>query len=160
MYESGKCFWNSGYFITSIDFLVEQYKVLAPKIYEAVSKGNYDQAEATHFDRAIIEKVDLSNAVVIKTDMGWSDPGTLYALKEALEKNKEDNITTGNVVELNTKDSLLYNLEEGKLVAAIGLKGMVVVNTPDALVVVPKEEVVNITNLVKKLREEGQNKFL
>jgi len=160
MFSSGKAYWNPGYFITSVEFLLDQYKTLAPDIYKAVTSGNYSEAEETHFDRAIIEKVDLSKAVVIKTNMGWSDPGTLYALKEALADTTEENVTLGNITELNTSDSLLYNLEKDKLVTAVGLKGMVVVNTKDALVVAPKEEVVNISNLVKKLKTEGKERYL
>ena len=160
MYKSGNYFWNPGYFITSIEFLSDQYKTVSPGIYKDVSEGNYEKAEAIHFDRAIAEKLDLRQAVVIKTNMGWSDPGTLYALKEALAKTKEDNVAVGNVSCLNTTDSLLYNLEKNKLVAAVGLNGMVIVNTPDALVVVSKEEVVNITKLVKQLKKEGKEIYL
>lgn len=160
MFDSGEYFWNPGYFITSIEFLESQYKTLAHDTYEAVSSGVYETAEAIHFDRAIIEKVDLSRAVVIKTDMGWSDPGTLYALKEALAESEDECIARGNVSFMDCSDSLLYNLEDKKLVTAIGLKGMVVVNTPDALIVVPKDEVVKITKLVGQLREEAKNTYL
>lgn len=160
MFKSGDYFWNPGYFITSIEFLLDQYKNLALEIYENVKNGNYEKAEAIHFDNAIIEKIDLNKAVVIKTNMGWSDPGTLYALKEALEKSKKENVVNGNVSELNCTDCLIYNLEKEKVITGVGLKGMVIVNTPDALVVVPKDEVVNITKLVKKMREEGKNSYL
>lgn len=160
MYRSGEYFWNPGYFITSLEFLLNQYKNLAPGIYKNVKERNYGEAEAIHFDEAIVEKVDLSKAIILKTNMGWSDPGTLYALKEALEKSSEANVTQGQVVTLNTRDSLLYNLEEGKIMAALGLEGIVVVNTPDALIVVPKDEVVNITKLLNKMKEEGLKKYL
>ncbi|OIO06896.1 hypothetical protein CO115_05130 [Candidatus Falkowbacteria bacterium CG_4_9_14_3_um_filter_36_9] len=160
MYRSGSYFWNPGYFITSIDFLIKQYRKLAPKIYNNIKEGNYNECEPIHFDSAIIEKMDLSQAAVLKTNMGWSDPGTLYALKEALEESREDNVIRGTAVVLNTSDSLIYNLEKKKLIAVIGLRGMVVVNTPDAMVVAHKDEVVNITNLVKKMKEEGLNKYL
>lgn len=160
MFKSGEWFWNPGYFITSINFLIEQYKMLAPATYDNVKSGNYDGAEANSFDRAIIEKVDLSRAVVIKTTMGWSDPGTLYALKEALAKDVQENVTDGLVTSFNTSDSLIYNFEKEKIVATVGLNGVVVINTPDALVVVSKDEVVHITDLVKKMRAEGNNKFL
>lgn len=160
MFESGQYYWNPGYFITSIEFLQDRYKNLAPEIYQAVNSGNYEQAEATHFDRAIIEKVDLSHAIIIKTNMGWSDPGTLYALKEALEKQKDDNICKGNVSSYNTKDSLLFNFEDNKILAAVGLSGMIVVNMKDALIVVPKDEVVHITDLIKQLRAENKKEFL
>ena len=92
--------------------------------------------------------------------MTWSDPGTLYALKEALEASNEENVCVGKVSVMDTRDSLIYNLEENKLVTAIGLDGMVIVNTPDALVVVPRDEVVKITDLVKKLREESHHQYL
>lgn len=160
MFASGNYFWNPGYFITSVKFLLDCYKNLAPDIYENVSSGNYKQAPKIDFDSAIIEKVNLSNAIVVKTDMGWSDPGTLYAMKEALEFSHEENVVIGQVTELNSSDCLFYNTEEGKLIAGVGLKGMVVVNTPEALIVVPKEEVVNVTSLIKKIKEEGLDKYL
>ncbi len=160
LFESGQAYWNPGYFITSIEFLLDRYKTIAADIYEAVSTGNYEQAEAIHFDRAIAERIDKNQAVVIKTDLGWSDPGTLYALKEALASNLDENVIQGEVTGLDCKDCLLYNFEKDKIVAGIGLEGMVIVNTNDALVIVPKEEVVKITDLVKKMRDEGKGKYL
>lgn len=160
MYASGQFFWNPGYFITSVDFLLARYQELAPETYTCVCSGNYSQAEAIHFDRAIIEKVDLSKAVVLKTDMGWTDPGTLYALKKALEEHGEANVIQGKVSLLNTKDSLLYNLDKNKILTGVGLNGMVVINTPDALIVVPKEEVINVTSLVKQMQQEGLEEYL
>lgn len=160
MFANGEYAWNPGYFITSIEFLSSLYQQLAPNIYNDVKNNNYEQAEALHFDQAIIEKVDLDKAVVIKTDMGWSDPGTLYALKEALAKSADENVVQGEVSELDCSDCLLYNSENNKIVTGVGLHGMVVVNTPDALVVVPKDEVVNITNLVKKMRAAGKETYL
>ena len=160
MFKSGEYYWNPGYFITSADFLLKQYKILAPETYLAVTSGNYGQAEKISFDEAIIEKVDLKDAVVLKTNMGWSDPGTLYALKEALQKTSQENIVKGLSALLETEDSLIYNLEEGKLVAGVGLKGMVIVNTPDALIVAPKDEVVKITKLIEKMKSAGLNKYL
>lgn len=160
MFKSGNYFWNPGYFITSVEFLSNQYQNLAPEIYHNVFNDNYEKAEIINFDKAIIEKVDLSSAVVIKTNMGWSDPGTLYAMKEALEESSRSNVVSGKVSHLNSTDCLLYNLEPDKLLTAVGLSGMVVVNTPDAILVVPKDEVVNISNLVKKLKLEDYNDYL
>lgn len=160
MFDSGLWYWNPGYFVTSAEFLYSQYEDLAAHILEKVQSGKYEEAEQTSFDRAIIEKVNLKNAVVVKTNMEWSDPGTLYALKEALESESGDIISQGEVAALNSSDCLLYNFEKNKILAGVGLRGMVVVNTEDALVVVPKDEVVNITSLVKKMREEGRTAYL
>lgn len=160
MYKSGNYFWNSGYFMTSVDFLYNCYKKLAPEIFKGVIGGKYEKCPKLSFDTAVIEKVDLTNAVVLKTNMGWSDPGTLYALKEALEQSSEANVTKGKVMDFETKDSLIYNLEDKKIVATVGLDGMVVVNTPDALVVVHKDNVVKISELIKKMKEKKMDKYL
>jgi len=161
MFKSGNFFWNPGYFVTSVKFLLDQYRSFAPGIYRAIFSGRYSEAEAVHFDRAIIEKVDLENAVVIKTNMGWSDPGTLYALKEALEETRNSNVETGTVASLDCLDCLLFNLENEKVMAAVGVNGLVIVNTSDALIVVHKDEVQKVTDLVKKMKEaEKFKKFL
>ncbi|MBD3248091.1 hypothetical protein GF382_02270 [Candidatus Falkowbacteria bacterium] len=160
MYKSGDHLWNPGYFITSVSFLLDCYKRLSPQIYQAVIHGKFEQSPAMHFDEAILEKIDLSRAVVIKTNMGWADPGTLYALKEALEEKRSDNVMNGRVVAYNCEDTLLYNLEKGKVMAAIGLSGIVAVNTEDALLLVHRDEVSHITKLVKKMREEGMEEYL
>jgi mannose-1-phosphate guanylyltransferase len=160
MYKSGDYFWNPGYFITSSGFLLKCFEKLAPKIYSAVIQDRYKNCPKFSFDAAVIEKINLRDAVVIKTNMGWSDPGTLYALKEALEGSSEANVEKGKIVSLDTSDSLIYNLEDKKIVAAVGLKGMVVVNTEDALVVVPKDEVVKISELVKEMKKKRMEKYL
>ncbi len=160
MYKSGEYFWNPGYFVTSADFLLDCYKKLAPEVYQAIIQDKYEKCPKINFDAAIIEKVNLSNAVILKTNMGWSDPGTLYALKEALEETSEANVTKGEVADFETTDSLIYNLEKGKVVATVGLKGMVVVNTPDAIVVTHKDGVVRISELVKEMKKRRMNKYL
>jgi mannose-1-phosphate guanylyltransferase len=160
MFKSGEYYWNPGYFITSVEFLHDCYKKLAPEIHKCVTKGKYETCQKLSFDNAIIEKVDLSGAVILKTNMGWSDPGTLYALKEALEKSSDSNVVKGNVVDFETTDSLVYNFEPGKVVTTVGLKGMVVVNTKDAIVVVHKDDVVRISNLVKEMKVRKLEKYL
>ena len=160
MYKSGEYFWNPGYFVSSVDFLSQCYQKLAPEIYQCVMSEKYEKCPKLSFDEAVIEKVNLENAVVLKTNMGWSDPGTLYALKEALEESSDKNVEKGEVINFKTQDSLVYNLEKNKIVTTVGLKGMVVVNTPDALVVVHKDDVVQISSLVKEMRAKKMDKYL
>jgi mannose-1-phosphate guanylyltransferase len=154
MYKSGDYFWNPGYFVTCSEFLLECFKKLAPKIYEAVVYDKYENSPKLSFDTAVIEEIDLKSAIVLKTNMGWSDPGTLYALKEALEESSEANVEKGKIVSLETSDSLVYNLEDKKIMATVGLKGMIVVNTEDALIVVHKDNVVKISELVKEMKKD------
>ncbi len=177
MFKSKEWLWNSGYFIMDLDFALSLYEKLQPKMYKYLQKIErdvgtkkekgtlkkvYPMLEKIHFDNAIAEKVTPNQAVVIKADLGeWSDPGTLYALKEALIKKKLDNFVKGNVITLNTSDSLLINEEKSKLLATIELEGFVIVNTKDVLLVVPKDKVREVSDLIKEVElNSSLKKFL
>ena len=159
IFESGEYFWNPGYFISSIKFLNDQFQKLAPEMCQSV-KNDYAHAPKISFDQAIIERIDLSNAVILKTNLGWSDPGSLYALKEALQKSQDENVIQGKVFNLDSQDCLVYNFEDKKLLTTVGLEGQVVINTRDALIVVPKDKVKQITELLEKLEQEGLAEYL
>ena len=171
MFASGQYLINTGYFIGTVDFFLDKFEQLAHDIYRKTKQVAleedlikaaeiYNAIAKIHFDNAIAEKIELNEAIVLKTDMGWSDPGTLYALKEALQAIPTDNIIKGDVVNLYSEDCLVYNLRENKLVATVGLSGIVVVNTEDALIVVHKEKVREVTKLVEKVEEEGRHQYL
>jgi len=169
MFSSGEWLWNPGYFVFDIDFVLSLYEKHMPEMLqklqdmvgdEALVAAQYPTLEALNFDKAIVEKIDPSQAVVLKVDLGWSDPGTLYALKEALTDTREENYVKGNVVLENTEDCLVYNGEKEKLVATVGLEGLVVVNTPDALLVCAKDAVPNIKELLDNMEAQGLSKHL
>lgn len=177
MFESGKWFWNSGYFILDLDFAISLYEKFQPDMYKKLVKIErgvgttqekvvvgkiYPTLEKIHFDNAIAEKVSSKQAVVVKADLGeWSDPGTLYALKEALIKKKDENLIKGNVSVFETKDSLLINEERSKLLATVGLEGFIVVNTKDVTLIVPKDKVREVSNLIEDLeKDEKLKKYL
>lgn len=175
MFASGKWTWNPGYFVTSIDFVLSLYRKYQPKMFSKLEKiaASFDTAEessivseiyptmeSVHFDTAILENTKPEDAVVLKIDMGWSDPGTLYALKEALQESRESNVTKGKTFTLDCKDCLVYNEEKDKLVSAVGLEGFVIVNTHDASIVVHKERVIDVKDLVKELQANEHAEFI
>lgn len=154
--------WNTGYFVTTISFVQEQYRQRQPEMWQTLSeieatigtdayeetlKAKYSQLAEISFDDAVLQYVDPDQALVLYAKMGWSDPGTLYALKEAINSDPEANVTQGLVVDKESKDCLVYNYESDKLVVAAGLEGMIVVNTEDAILVVHKDDI----PLVKKI---------
>jgi mannose-1-phosphate guanylyltransferase len=177
MFASGTWDWNPGYIVEDLDNALGLYEQHVPEIYKKLLKiynalGTKDEAKTIaavyptmpkiHHDNAIAEQIKPEDAVVVRCDMGWSDPGTLYALKEALTKLEEDNlhIGVGKVTTLDTSDTLVVNEEPHKIVATIGLSGMVVVNTADAIIVVPKTEILKVSNLVNQLADNPKtNKF-
>jgi len=169
MFVSGSWFWNPGYFVTDLDFLLSLYRTHQPELYHALAdmmqdaarlESEYVSLPAMSFDQAIIEKIELSQAVVLPVDLGWSDPGTLYALKEALHPETSDILCVGNVCELDSTDSFVFNEESHKVVSVIGLDGMIVVNTKDALLVCHKDRVPDIKVLLAKLESEGKQHYL
>jgi mannose-1-phosphate guanylyltransferase len=103
------------------------------------------------FDDAIEEKTSLDEAVVLHGKMGWSDPGTLYALKEAINPDTSENVVKGLVQAYESQDCLLYNYEPGKLIAVVGLEGMIVVNMADAILVVHKDDIPLVKQMVNDL---------
>ncbi|MFZ2664503.1 MAG: sugar phosphate nucleotidyltransferase, partial [Patescibacteria group bacterium] len=172
MFKSKEWLWNSGYFIMDLDFALSLYEKLQPVMYKDLQKIEksigtkrelnalkkiYPTLEKIHFDNAIAEKISTDQAVVVKADLGeWSDPGTLYALKEALIKKKKDNLVIGNVFSLETKDSLLINEERSKLLTTVGLDGFIIVNTKDVLLVVPKDKVREVSDLIKGIESDSK----
>ena len=166
MFASGKYCWNTGYFVTTTSYVQGAYRQFQPGMYQGLSEiqaaiGHPDYRQRLHqiypelasmsFDDAILTHIPAEDALVLHAPMGWSDPGTLYALKEALASGPNENVIKGLVESLGTTDSLLYNYESGKLMVAVGLEGMIVVNTDDAILVVPGEKVSMVKDVVNKM---------
>ena len=169
LYESGEWLWNPGYFVFDIDFVLGLYRQFMPEMEAALAamaddeeklRQNYPELPAISFDSAIIEHISPEQAVVLPVNLGWSDPGTLYALKETMASAPTDNYVKGTVSVQRTVDSFIVNEEPEKLVAAVGLDGVIVVNTKDALLVCHKDHVPDIKVLLKNLEEEGKGQYL
>ncbi len=170
MHQSGEWLWNPGYFIFNIDYMLGLYKKHQPKMYSMLSEivedperieSDYQNVESIIFVKAILEKFDSNQAVVLPVDLGWSDPGTLYAMKELLSKSEDANVEVGKVITESTSDSLVYNTVEGQLVTTIGLNGMIVVNTKDSLLVCGKDtDHQDVKALLDEIESKGLNDHL
>lgn len=157
--------WNLGYFVTTPKFLWQMYEQFAPGLfarlktisdavgtegYEKVLDEIYPSLEKISFDNAILEKLEPQSGLVLSADFGWADIGAWEALKEALCKSEEQNVAKGNVQLVDCEDSLAFNYN-GQLLVGIDLKGMLVVNTGDVLLVCPKTSVPKIKKFVEGL---------
>lgn len=173
-FHDEKYCWNLGYFVTTPKFLYGLYQRFSPKIFNLIEKimdrkDNADFAEIfakyyrempeISFDNAILEQLDKDFAYVVVDDIGWSDVGAWEALKEALEQRKEDNIIKGKVLLDNSTDNLMYNYENQKLIVAIDLHDMLVVNTDDVLLVANKKSVAKIKKLVEGFKGTEHEKL-
>ncbi len=174
MFAAGTYVWNTGYFVTSIDYITAMYAQLQPEMwaglqkianrighddYQTILHDIYPTLTETSFDDAVLHHVPAEDAAVLHAEMGWSDPGTLYALKEALHGSQDENVTRGLVISEESRDSLLYNYQSDKLLAAVGLDGMIVINTENALLVVHKDKIPLVKKLVNNMVDSEFDQF-
>lgn len=165
-FEAGTHVWNTGYFITTPGFVQSMYaehqseiarqlgeiqSAIGTEQYEQTLHDVYPEIKSISFDDAVLIHIEPEQAAVLSGEMGWSDPGTLYALKESINPDATANVTKGLVIDKNSEDCLVYNYEEGKLVAAIGLEGMIVVNMDDVVLVVHKDQIPLVKQVVNDL---------
>lgn len=157
--------WNPGYFGTTPKFLFSMYKKYSPSMYELLLKIRdawgtdnfekimdeiYPNLEKISFDNLILEKIDPGVGLVVRADLGWSDVGAWESLKEALADTEDENVTRGEVMLEDTKDSLVFNYNK-QMIVGIDLSKFLVINTEDVLLICPKDSVPKIKKLVNSL---------
>lgn len=165
-YKDGKHCWNLGYFVTTPKFTDELFSRFAPHIhaltktiantygtasFEKKFNELYQKMPEISFDNAVLEQLDRTSAYVMSEDIEWTDAGAWEALKEALQKTIEDNVVKGEVMLKDSIDNLVYNYDGHKMIVGIDLNDMLVVNTPDVLLVTKKTSVPKIKKLVESL---------
>ena len=123
---------------------------------EAVLNTEFMNLEAESVDYAIMEKAQ--NIFILPGNFGWDDIGSWLAVGRIKQSNEDHNVVNGNVVTVNTKDCVIEGGE--KLIATVGLRDMVVVDTPDATLISTKENAGEIKKVLAKLRESGKNEYL
>jgi mannose-1-phosphate guanylyltransferase / mannose-6-phosphate isomerase len=166
--ESGRHFWNSGIFLFRAGAFLRELEAFAPEIVAscraAVERGSLDgsffRLDAGAFERAPGLSIDYAvmektrSAVVVPVDMGWSDVGSWSALWELAEKDPSGNVAEGDVVLHDVADAYLRS--EGPLVAGIGISGLVVVASEDAVLVAPKDRAEEVRTIVERLKSAGR----
>ncbi len=170
--ESGKYYWNSGMFLFKAKTYLEELQRHAPKVYEACSgamkktgkdldfiridQKTFENSPSISIDYAVMEKTELASVVTLEA--GWSDIGSWTALWEVCEKDKANNSIVGDVKAMSTENCLIR--AENKLVATIGVKDLVVVETKDAVLVAHKDHVQKVKDLVEDIRQNGRHEHL
>ncbi len=169
---SKKYYWNSGMFLFQASAYLDELERFAPEILKAsrlaLEKAKEDldfirldpeafaASPAISIDYAVMEHT--RRAAVVPMDAGWSDVGSWAALWGAGNQCPEGNVTRGDVVVHAVKNSYLHS--ESRLLAALGVEGLVVVETPDAVLVAAKSAVQDVKSVVSGLnaqkRPEGR----
>jgi mannose-1-phosphate guanylyltransferase/mannose-6-phosphate isomerase len=170
--DAGNFFWNSGMFLFRADAylkgLAQFQPAMAQSSEEAVSKGyrdldfcRLDEAAFTacpsdSIDYAVMEHTRL--AVVVPASIGWNDVGSWSALVDVLEADGNGNVTRGDVYTDHASNCLVR--AEGRIVAAIGVQDLVIVETSDAVLVAHKDQVQRVKQVVDHLKANGRTEHL
>ncbi|MGM0855819.1 MAG: mannose-1-phosphate guanylyltransferase/mannose-6-phosphate isomerase [Pseudomonadota bacterium] len=166
--ESGDYVWNSGIFLFSARTYLTALETLQPAMLEATQKAlnlsqqdlSFCRLDAEAFaaspsdsiDYAVMERVD--NTAVVPVEMGWSDLGAWSALWEIEPQDENGNVTRGDVLLDNTRNSYIY--AEHAMVAATGVDDLIIVATDDAVLVADRNNAQDVKKLVEKLKEQGR----
>jgi mannose-1-phosphate guanylyltransferase len=169
--EDGRHVWNSGMFIWQAARLLREFAVQMPESHRALthvgaSLGTADadrvlaeewpNVRRISIDYGIMERAQ--NVSVIPVSMGWVDIGSWQAVADALPGDAQGNSSLGELIALDARGC--YVRSDGRLVALIGVEDLIVVDTPDALLVCPRNRAQDVKNVVARLSEAGKMQYL
>lgn len=140
--------------------LIKIQKAWGTPEQERILKNEYENIPKNSIDFAINSRLTSADQVVISADLGWRDVGTWNELKDEMTTKPQDNIMQGDIIDLDIKDCLLYSTNEKKVIAAIGVRGLIVVDTQDALLICPKDRTQDIKTIIDKLKEKKKDEYL
>ena len=173
--DEGTYFWNSGLFMMRASIWLSAIDTCRDDILEAcraawekgssegeflrVDKEAFAQCPKDSIDYAVMERIAagegaLPSGVVIPLSAGWSDVGAWDALWDVLPKDDVGNVAQGDVLLFDCKNTLA--MAEGRLLACIGVEDMIVVETPDAILVAHKSKTQDVKKIVDHLKREGR----
>jgi len=168
---SGDFFWNSGMFVFGAKAYLAELERLEPEIYGTVSAAfehgatdldffrpgpEFLDSPAISVDYAVMEKTQ--RAMVVPVAFGWSDVGSWSAIWEASPQDERGNHFVGDVLNVGSENS--YVLAQDRLVGAIGLDNLIVVETADAVLVADKGRVQDVKKLVERLKGCQRSEYL
>ncbi|MDD5299162.1 MAG: mannose-1-phosphate guanylyltransferase/mannose-6-phosphate isomerase [Gallionella sp.] len=165
--KEGDFYWNSGMFVWRASVILAEIEQHLPAVYQVIqniiaesySAGTFQQAVENHFaampsvsiDYGVLEK--SSRVSLIRCDIGWNDVGSWQAVHEISAKDENGNVLQGNVIALDCKNSLIR--AEKRLVAAIGVEDICVIETADAVLISKNDQTQRVREVVDVLHHCG-----
>ena len=167
--ESGDYLWNSGMFLFKASLYLTELEKYCPEILNQCQKAMADVEQDLDFlrpekeaflacknesiDYAVMEQTDC--AVVVPLDAGWNDVGSYAALWDVCPQDDSGNVIKGDVIAHQTDNCLLHS--QNKLIATLGVENLVVIDTPDAVLVADIDKVQEVKSIVSQLKNEGRS---
>lgn len=165
--EAKTYFWNSGIFMFKLSTMIDEIKNLAPEIFSVMQEfdfSNSTKMEYNLFDKmpnisvdyAIMEKSD--KIALVKLESDWNDLGSWQSIYDVSNKDKNNNVFLGHVLDEDSKNSLVYS--SSKLVATVGLDNVVLVETEDAVLACRKDKTQDVKKIFDILKKQNDNTHL
>ncbi len=169
--EDGNYYWNTGMYMFRADTMAEKFNRFLPDThkrmqrirdaietdtYDAVLKEEYPLMDKINFEYAIVE--NDTHVVVMPLSIGWSDVGSWASLKDALTSNAKDHFVRGEHVDFGSENLLVYGSD--KLIATVGVKDLIIVDTEDAILICDRSKSQMISDVVKQLEKSKNIKQL
>lgn len=169
--NSGNFVWNSGMFVWKASVILEKFKKLLPEIYSfleqiADSFGKSDESQqiqnlyplipSISVDYGIMEKSE--DIIVVPAEFGWNDVGSWDMFNVLHNEDCDGNIKIGDVIAIDSKNTTAYS--SGKLIATVGVDNLVIVETPDAIMICTKDKAQDVKKIVDKLKASGREDLL
>ena len=169
--ETKQYLWNAGQFVWKVSTILKNLKTFMPdsyahleKIsasigtdsYEETLQSEFAQMEALSIDYGVMERA--SNIYVFPGNFGWDDVGSWLAVGRLQEQDENGNIISGDVISVDSKNSIIQG--DKKLIAAVGLDNIVIVDTEDAILICHKDDAGKIKDVMKQLEDTGRNELL
>ena len=168
---SGNYLWNSGMFMMLASVWLDELNRFHPAMLEAC-KAAYEQGrrdgeffrvnaqafgscQSNSIDYAVMEETD--KAAVVALDAGWSDIGAWSSLWEASERDSQGNVVQGDVYAHATQNTLL--ISQHRFLAAVGLDDIIVIETPDAVLVAHKKHAQDVKEVVNRLKSDKRSEY-
>ncbi len=163
--KSGNYVWNGGIFVWKASVVMANVKRFLPDLYDGLMRiydaigtekeldminSVYPELPSVSIDYGVMEKA--SDVKVVTGEFGWNDVGSWDMLGALHASDDDGNVTIGDCIALDTVNSTIVS--SGRLVAVLGMEGVTVVETPDAILVCPKEKAQDVKKIVDVLKEK------
>ena len=169
--ESKEFLWNSGIYICRVSTILKEIERFIPKLYsrlldirKAKEDGRdeavqhiYQQLESISIDYGVMERSNIVK-VIPSNHLGWNDIGSWESLNVFHKMDCNGNVTIGDNVNIDTKNSIVYS--DGRMIATLGIENLIVVETEDVILICDRNRGQDIKRLVEVLEEKKMNEYL
>ena len=171
--SSGNYLWNSGMFVWKNSIMLDSFKTYMPELYNSIEKisaavdtkkykevliKEYNKIQSESIDYGIMEKTD--KIYVIPGNFGWDDVGSWLSVERLRKVDENNNILDGHISQYISKNNIVINKCDNKIIAMVGVENMIIINTEDATLIMNKDNSQDLKKMLQKLKKSDDERYL